>query len=113
MSLPRWARSKTKKDQIKNEDIWKEATIEPMTTFLRKRRLQWYDHVLGTEGEDTTKKMVTMQVQVKRRRGRPKKKWLDRIECMKEYNVTVMIAESVWHMNIKAGPILHGGEMYA
>ena len=30
----RWARGKTKKDHIKNEDIWREANIEPMTHKL-------------------------------------------------------------------------------
>ena len=34
--LERWRdRGKTKKDHVKNEDIWREANVEPMTTFLR------------------------------------------------------------------------------
>ena len=51
------------------------------------------------EGEDTTKKMIT--VPGKRRRGRPKKRWLDNInEDMKEYNMTEDVAENlcVWHL---------------
>ena len=68
MRMLRWARGKTKKDHIKNEDIWREANVEPMTTFLRKKRLRLYGHVLRKEGEDTTKKMLNMQVQGKRRR---------------------------------------------
>ena len=40
-----------------------------MITFLRKRRLRWYGHVLRKEGEETIKKMLNMQVQGKRRRG--------------------------------------------
>ena len=46
----RWARGKTKKDHIKNEDIWREANVEPMPTFLRKKRLRWYGRVLRKEG---------------------------------------------------------------
>ena len=49
-----------------------------MTTFLRKRRLVWYDHVLRRKVDDTTNKMLNIQVQVKRRR-RPKKRMLDNI----------------------------------
>ena len=45
MRMLRWARGKTNKDHIKNEDIWREANVEPMTTFLRKKRLRWYGHV--------------------------------------------------------------------
>ena len=35
MRMLRWARGKAKKDHVKNEDIWREANVEPMTTFLR------------------------------------------------------------------------------
>ena len=73
MRMLRWARCKTNKDHIKNEDIWREANVEPMTTFLRKKRLRWYGHVLRNEGEDTTKNMLIMQVQWQRRRGGPRK----------------------------------------
>ena len=69
-------------------------------------------HVLRKEGEDTTKMMLNMQVQGKRRRGRPKKRWLDNIrEDMKEYKMTEDMAQvrSVWRMKTKAGPLLHGG----
>ena len=73
-----------------------------------------YGHMLRylrKEGEDTTKKMITMQVQVKRRRGRHKKQWLDDIrEDMTVYNMTEEMAEnrSECHMKTKAGPLLHG-----
>ena len=43
-----------------NEDIWREANIGPVPTFLRKRRLRWYGHVLRKEGEDTTNKMLNI-----------------------------------------------------
>ena len=49
--------------------IWREATIKPTTTFLRKSRLRWYVHVLRKEGAGTTKKILNMQEQGKRRRG--------------------------------------------
>ena len=44
MGMLRWARGKTKKDCINNEDIWKEDNIEPMTTFFRQKHLRWYGH---------------------------------------------------------------------
>ena len=83
------ARGKTKKDHIKNEDIWRDANVEPMTTFLGRKRQRWYVHVLRKEGEDTTNNMLNMQVQGKRIRGRPKKRWLDNSrEDMKAYKMT-------------------------
>ena len=65
--------------------------------------------MLKKEGAYTTKKMLNMQVQGKRRRGRPKKRWLRNIsEHVKEYNMTEEIAENlrVWHVKIT---LLHGG----
>ena len=57
--------------------------------------IRWYDHVVRKEGEDTTKKMITMQVHRKRIRGMPKKKMLDNIrEDMKEYNMSEAMAEN-------------------
>ena len=55
----RWAKCKIKRDHIKNDDTWREANIEPMTTFLRKRRLTWYGHLSRKEG-DTTRKMLNI-----------------------------------------------------
>ena len=107
-----WARGKTKKHLIKNEDILREGNVEPMTTFLRKKRLRRYGHVLRKEGEDTTKKMLNMQVQGKRRMGWPKKRWLDNIrEDMKEYKMTEDMPQNrnVRHVKIKAGLLLHLG----
>ena len=45
----RSARGNTKKDHIKNEDIWRESNIERMT-FLRQIRLRWYGHMARKEG---------------------------------------------------------------
>ena len=54
------------------------------------------------EGEDTTKNiMLNMEVEEKRRAGRPKKIWLDNIsDDMKECNITKYMVQnrSVWHM---------------
>ena len=50
MIMLRWARGKNKKDHIKNEDIWRDANVEPMTTFLGKKRQRWYCHVLRRKG---------------------------------------------------------------
>ena len=59
------------KDHINNEDIWREANAELMTTFLRQERLRWYGQ--RKEEDDTTKTMIRIQVQGKRRREVPRK----------------------------------------
>ena len=41
--------------------------------------LKWYGHVLRREDEYVGKRVMAMEVPGKRRRGRPKRRWLDSI----------------------------------
>ena len=106
----RWARGNTKKDHVNNEDIRKEANIEPMTTFLRERRLRWYGHVLRNE-RGIPPIMLNMQVQGKRRRAAQEEvtgQHQRRHERVQD-DEDMAHNRSVWHMKTKAGPLLHGG----
>ena len=48
---------------------------------VQESRLKWYGHVLRREDEYVGKKRVMgMEVPGKRRRGRPKRRWLDNIK---------------------------------
>ena len=98
----RWARGNTKKD------IWREANIEPTTTFLRKTELTVWPRVKEGSGgyhqED-----VKHESAGKEKKGRPNKRWLDNIrEDMKGYDMTKDMAQngSVWHTKTNAGPLL-------
>ena len=44
---------------------------------VQERSLNWYGHVLGIEEECVGKRVVVIEVPWKRRRGSPKRKWLD------------------------------------
>ena len=46
---------------------------------LQESRLKWYGHVLRREDEYVGKRLMGMEVQGKRRRGRPNRRWLDSI----------------------------------
>ena len=46
---------------------------------VQESRLNWYGHVLRREDEYIGKRMMVMEVPGKRRRGRPKQRWLDSI----------------------------------
>ena len=97
MIMLRWARGKTKKGHIKNEDVWREANIEPELhwTNANLRQIPKYDSNCVCAGKE--------------KKGRPNKLWLDNTrEHMKEYNMADEMAEnrSVWHVNRF---FLHGG----
>ena len=46
---------------------------------VQDSRLKWYGHVLRREDEYVGKRVMAMEVPGKRRRGRPKRRWLDKI----------------------------------
>ena len=46
---------------------------------VQESRWKWYGHVLRREDEYVGKRVMAMEVPGKRRRGRPKRRWLDSI----------------------------------
>ena len=45
MIMVRWMREVSLQDHVRNEDIRKEATVQPITTHLMQKQLPWYGHV--------------------------------------------------------------------
>ncbi|XP_062527382.1 androgen-induced gene 1 protein isoform X2 [Bombyx mori] len=54
--------------------------VAPVTEKLRSARLGWYGHVMRRNENEVGKRVLTMNVDGYRGRGRPKKKWMD---CVK------------------------------
>ena len=66
----------TKLDRIRNERIRGGGEISKK---VQESRLKWYGHALRREDEYVGKRVMGMEVPGKRRRGRPKRRWLDSI----------------------------------
>ena len=49
---------------------------------MQESRLKWYGHVLRSEEEYVGKRVMVMEVPEKRRRVRPKRRWLDNIKTL-------------------------------
>ena len=47
---------------------------------VQESRLKWYGHVLRREDEYVGKRVMVIEMPGKRRRGRPKRRWLDNIK---------------------------------
>ena len=102
----RWARGKTKKDHIKNEDIWREANIEPMTHKLHTtdmRMVRWArsktkkDHIKNEDIwreaniEPMTHKLHTTEMRMLRwARGKTKKDHIKNEDIWREANIETM-----------------------
>ena len=80
MRMLRWMSGFTKMDRIRNERIIRGTTkVGEISKKVQESRLKWYGHVSRREDEYVGKRVMGMEVPGKRRRGRPKRRWLDSI----------------------------------
>ena len=106
MKMLRFAMGVTKKDKIRNEHIRSTVKVEQLGMKMREGRLRWYEHVMRRDQEYVGRKMIEMELSGKRRRGRPKRRFLDVVkEDMKEVGVKEMDIEDrkMWRMMIRCG----------
>ena len=77
MRMLRWMSGVTKLDRIRNERISGTTKVGKISKKVQESRLKWYGHVLRSEDEYVGKRVMGMEVPGKRRRGRPKRRWMD------------------------------------
>lgn len=70
---------KTKWDRIKNEDIREITKQEPIMRKIRRKQLNWYGHIVRMKTDRITRKIMETGPPINRRRGRPRRKWMDQI----------------------------------
>ena len=107
MRMLRWIRGKTRKDHVRNQIIPEDAKMCQMSTFLRQKRLNLYRHIRRREEDNLSRKIMDMVVPGKRRRGRPRRRWIDNNrEDMSKYELTADMTENrqYWKMMVKTGP---------
>ena len=66
-------------DRIRIERIRGTTKVGEISKKVQESRLKWYGHVLRREDEYVGKRVMAMEVPGKRKRGRPKRRWLDTI----------------------------------
>ena len=62
---------------IINERIRGTTKVGEITKKVQERRLKWYGHVMRREEHYIGRRAMVMKVQGRRKRGRPKRRWLD------------------------------------
>ena len=85
MRMVRWMCGVTLRERYSNIILREKIGIEPVGEVMRRRRLRWLGHVLRKDDEDWVKKCMDMEVDGRRGRGRPRKRWIEVVTCdMKE-----------------------------
>ena len=79
MKMLRWMSGVTRSDRIRNEYIRGTLKVAEVSKKVQEARLRWYGHVMRSSDESVAKEALDMEVMGRRRRGRPKTRWRDRI----------------------------------
>ena len=106
MKMLRFAMGVTRKDKIRNEYISGTVKVERLGMKMREGRLRWYGHVMRRDKEYLERKMIEMELPGKRRRGIPKRRFLDVVkEDMREVGAkeTGVEDRTVWRQIICCG----------
>ena len=106
MKMLRFAMGVTRKDQIRNKYIRGTAKVERLGTKMREGRLRWYGHVMRRDQEYVGRRVMEMEIPGKRKRGRPKRRFLDVVkEDMREVGAKEKDIEdrTLWRKMIRCG----------
>ena len=79
MRMLRWISGVSKLDRISKEIIRGTTKVGEISNKVQESRLKWHVYVLRREDEYVGKRVMAMEVPGKRRRGRPKRRWMDSI----------------------------------
>ena len=62
-------------EKIRNKDLWKREGQEPVAEQILRRKWGWIGHTLRKPASSTTRQVLTLNPQGKRKRGRPRNSW--------------------------------------
>ena len=77
LKMVRWALGVTRKDKIRNVYVRRTTKVAKLGDKLRNARLRRYGHIKRREEDYVGKRMMEMAVPGRRKRGRPKRRWMD------------------------------------
>ena len=66
-------------DGIRIERIREAPKVGEIEKEVREKRRNWCGHVMSREDHYLGSRVIEMEVQVRRKRGRHKRRWLDRV----------------------------------
>jgi hypothetical protein len=80
MKFLRGILGKTRRDNIRYNDIREQRKVDDIKHDMERNRLKWYGHVMRMADERMPKKMLEMKLRGRRQRGRPRTRWMDQVK---------------------------------
>ena len=62
-------------DKVSNNTLWTKTNQLPVETEIQRRKWRWISHTLRKPQASITRKALTWNPQVRRKRGRPRNTW--------------------------------------
>ena len=105
LKMLRFALGVTRLNKIKKEFIRGTAQVRSIGDKVREARLRWYGYVQRWNAEFIGKRMLCLELPGKRRRGRPKMRYMDAVrEDMRVVGVSDRdTANRSWRLRIRCG----------
>ena len=77
MRMLRWILRVTRRGKVRNSLIRGTAKITEVTKKVQGRRMQWFGHIKRRKEEYVGRRILDVELEGRRQRGRPKKRWKD------------------------------------
>ena len=76
------------KDRRRNDDVLAMMSLDSVADCLEKERLRWYGHVMRRDEEMEVKRILKMEIEGDKKKGRPMKTWMQAVkETMKKRRI--------------------------
>ena len=79
MKVLRLVKGITRRDRLRNADIYEEVKIKPIIETIQTDLLRWFGHVMRRDEKTTAKKVLDLNINGKIPRERPRTSWLKKI----------------------------------
>ena len=80
MRMVRWMCGVSLKEKKTSDELRRMMGIEPVVDVVKRGRLRWMGHVLRKDENDWMRKVMEINVEGSRGRGRPRRTWLSVVE---------------------------------
>ena len=81
MRMLRWSLGWTRKDKVRNEKVRRMTGVEELSVKTKEGRLRWFGHVKRRDVGYVGRQVLELEIDGRRKRGRPKRKWMDLVKA--------------------------------